>query len=367
MEFQDILIALLSLLDVVSGAVLALSFGFLLLPSAAGFLIGGIGSLLAGSVTPVSFQQEALVLARDQSEEMQQRITMILGAALLTGLLGVFGLPQLIVDSIGMEIFLAMLAGVGIFLTKVGYDLAREDWLIGLPCLVVALVVQFWTDNLVWAVAASVPLGVVIHLLRQRASGQGGGESVQIAVPEYASWWEGVRAEFKFIKPVVNGRVIIGALALATLTLGGNIAYTAVNLDMSGLAGTYNEVSIISGLADFASSLFGGASMEVIVTATAVSPNPIASGVLLMFGAAIVLFSGLVYKIAKYVPIPAMGGYLVVIGAVLVLPFNAMDAFGAGNPVVVALTMGTTAATNPFYGMIVGLVSKLVMGWLGVL
>jgi AGZA family xanthine/uracil permease-like MFS transporter len=77
--------------------------------------------------------------------------------------------------------------------------------------------------------------------------------------------------------------------------------------------------------------------------------------------------SGLIYKIAKYIPISAMGGYLVAIGAVLVLPFNAMDAFAAGNPIVVALTMGATVATNPFYGLLMGLIAKIVMGWLGVL
>jgi AGZA family xanthine/uracil permease-like MFS transporter len=365
MNFQDILVAVLSLLDIASGAVLALSFGFLLLPSAAGFIVGGLGSLLSGSVTPVSFQQENLALSFGLSKDIRARVSMILGAALLTGLLGVLGLPQLIVDSIGQEIFLGMLAGVGLYLTKVGFDLAKEDWGIGLPCLVVALVVQLWTNELVWAVAASVPLGVIIGLLRRRADDDS--KEAEIKAPEYASWMEGMRAEFKLFRPVVNASVVIGALAISTLTLGGNIAYTAVNLDMSGMTGTYNEVSVISGVADFFSSLFGGAPMEVIVSATAAAPHPIVSGILLMFGAAVLLLSGLIHKIARYIPISAMGGYLVAIGAVLVLPYNAMDGFAAGNPIVVALTMGTTVATNPFYGMVLGLVAKLVMGWLGVL
>jgi len=362
MNFQDILVAVLSLLDVASGAVLALSFGFLRLPSAAGFIVGGLGSLLTGSVTPVSFQQENLALSVSLSKDMKARVSMILGAAILTGLLGILGLPQLIVDTVGREIFLGMLAGVGLYLTMVGFDLAKEDWVIGLPCLVVALVIQVWTNDLVWAVAASVPLGVIIGLVRSRSGGE-----AEIEVPEYGSWMEAIRAEFKLFQPVVNASVVIGALAISTLTLGGNIAYTAVNLDMSGLTGTYNAVSVISGIADFFSSLFGGAPMEVIVSATAAAPHPIVSGILLMFGAAILLLSGLIYKIAKYIPIPAMGGYLVAIGAILVFPFNAMDAFAVGNPVVVALTMGTTVATNPFYGLLMGLIAKIVMGWLGVL
>lgn len=366
MSFQDVWVALLSLLDVISGAILAASFGFLLLPCAVGFLVGGIGNLITGLVTPISFQQENIVLSRDLSDDMRQRISMILGAALLTGLLGIFGLPQFIVESIGPEIFFGMLAGVGLYLTKVGFELAKEDWAIGLPCLLVALVVQYWTDNLVWAVTTSVLLGVVIKAAKDRLSKEKS-QALEIEVPQYSSWREGIRREFQLVKPVINSRVVIGALALATLTLGGNIAYHAVNLDISGTAGGYNEINVISGLADFASSLFGGAAMEVIVTVTAITPNPVVSGALLMFGAAIVLATGLVYKIARYIPIAAMGGYLVVIGAILVLPFNAMDAFAAGNPYVVAITMGTTLTTNPFYGMIIGLLTKLVMGWLGVL
>ncbi len=365
MNWQDVSVALLSLLDVASGAILALSFGFLLLPSAAGFIVGAVGSLLTGSITPVSFQQENLVLATGLSKDLRPRISMILIAAFLTGLLGLLGLPQWIVDKVGPEIFLGMLAGVGLYLTKVGLDLAKEKLIIGIPCTIVALSVQILTNNLIYAVTASVPLGILIQWLLVRF---GKSEVSEIKVPKYPSWWEGIKTEFKAIKPVISIPVVIGALALATLTLGGNIAYTGVNLSMaSNPAQTYNQVTVISGLADFASSVFGGASMEVIVSATAAAPHPVLSGALLMLGAAIVLLSGLIYKVAKYIPISAMGGYLIAIGAVLVLPWNAMDAFSAGNPIVVALTMATTAFTNPFYGLVVGLIVKLAMGALGVL
>lgn len=363
--WQDISVALLSLLDVASGAVLALSFGFLLLPSAAGFIVGAVGSLLTGSITPVSFQQENLVLAQGLGKDLRSKVSMILIAAVLTGMLGILGLPQYVVDTVGPEIFLAMLAGVGLYLTKVGLDLAKENKLVGIPCAIVAVVVQLWTNNLVYAVTASVPLGIFIQWLLVRS---GRSEIAEIKVPHYQSWLDGVKTEFRAIRPVLTWSVVIGALALATLTLGGNIAYTGINLSMANNpAQTYNQVTVISGLADFASSLFGGASMEVIVSATAAAPHPVISGVLLMFGAAVVLLSGLVYKVAKYIPLSAMGGYLIAIGAILVLPWNAMDAFAAGNPIVVALTMATTVFTNPFYGLVVGLVVKLAMGMLGVL
>lgn len=365
MEFKDVLIALLSLLDVASGAILALSFGFFLMPSAFGFLVGGIGSLVTGSVTPVSFQQENLVLAKNMGKDIRTRVTMILGAAILTGIIGLLGLPQRVVDTVGPEIFLGMLAGVGIYLAKVGFDLAFEDIIIGLPCLVVALVVQLWTNDLIWAVTASVVLGIVIKFIKDHVSKQ---TSNPVAVPQYSSYKEAFNTELKLIRPVFSWQVLVGILAIATLTLGGNIAYTGINLSMAeGAASTYNQVTVISGLADFASSLFGGASMEVIVSATAAAPNPIISGAILMFGAAVLLLTGLIYKVAKYVPMAGMGGYLVAIGAILTFPYNAADAFTAGNPLVVGLTLVTTAVTNPFYGLVVGVLTKLLMGWLGIL
>lgn len=364
MNAQDLWIALLSLLDVVSGAVLAIVFGFYLLPAAAGFLVAAIGSLLTGSLTPISFQQENLALARNLSSDLRTRVSMILVAAFLTGVIGLLGLPQYVVDTVGREIFLGMLAGVGLYLTKVGWELSQQDKGIGLPCLVVAILVQLATNNLIWAVTASVPLGIVLKYLRDRTKEQ----KEEIPVPHYSSWQEALRREFRVMVPRLNINVLVGALALSTLTLGGNIAYTAVNLGVaSSTTQNYNQVSVISGLADFASSLFGGASLEVIVSATAAAPHPVTSGVFLMVGAAIVILTGLVYKVARYVPIAAMGGYLVVIGAILVTPFNALDAFNAGNPVVVSLTMATTVFTNPFYGLVVGVLVKLVMGWFGVL
>jgi len=253
---------------------------------------------------------------------------------------------------------------VGIYLAKVGFDLAFEDVIIGLPCLVVALVIQLWTNDLVWAVTASVVLGIVIKLIKDKVTDK---PANPVNVPQYGSLKEAFNTEVRVIKPVFSWQVLVGVLAIATLTLGGNIAYTGINLSMSGTAPTFNQVTVISGLADFASSLFGGASMEVIVSATAAAPHAVLSGALLMFGAAIILLTGLIYKISKFVPLAGMGGYLVAIGAILVLPPNAADAFSAGNPIVVGLTLVTTAVTNPFYGLMVGVLAKLIMGWFGIL
>lgn len=367
MAFRDVLLAALCLLDVASGAILALSFGFVVLPAAAGFLVGGIGSLVTGAITPISYQQENLTLTVRLSKDMRVRVSMIIVAAFLTGLLGVLGLPQWIVESVGRPIFLGMLAGVGLYLASVGWDLAEENRWIGWPCGVVALLLQWKTNDLVWAIAASVPLGIVIKQIMDRFFRKEIPEA-EVAVPQYESFRQMVKAEFKLIQPMLSPEVILGALAISTLTLGGNIAYTAANWDIAErVGGLYNEVSIISGVADFVSSLFAGAPMEVIVSGTATAPNPVISGALLMFGAAILLLTGVMHKVARYVPIPAMGGYLLAIGAVLVSPFNFVEAFSTGNPVVVTMTVLITWKLNPFYGLVAGVLTKAAMGWLGVL
>jgi len=139
MNSKDIIIVGFSLLDVISGAVLALSYGFFMLPSAIGYFVGAMGSVITGAVTPVSFMYESMALSYGQSKNFKDRISMILWAAALTSVLGIWGLPQLIVDSIGQPIFFGMLAGVGVYLAKVGLDIAFQDAIIGIPCLLVCV------------------------------------------------------------------------------------------------------------------------------------------------------------------------------------------------------------------------------------
>lgn len=363
---KDILVALFSQLDVLSGSVLALNFGFFMLPSALGYLAGAIGSLVTGSITPISFMYESLVLSYGMSKKLRERITMILIAATFTGILGGLGLPQYIVDKVGPEIFLGMLAGVGLYLAKVGLDLGKEDLKVGLPCLVIAILVQIITNDLIWTVSISIPTGIVIKLILGKFSRKPVISSLKV-IPRYASRREMFKKELRLVRPVFNSRVVVGAMALSVLTIGGNVAYTAVNLQMAGGAAvpTYNQATIISSVADFASSLFGGANMELIISPTAASTNPLRAAVLYMGLAVILLATGLVHKVAKWVPIAAMGGYLFVIGAILILPYNALDAFKIGNPVVVALTVIVTFLTNPFYGLTSGIAVKYLMSLTG--
>jgi len=359
LNFKDFLVAFFSLFDVISGAVLALSYGFYMFPSAIGYATGAIGGLLTKSATPVSFMYESMVLSWSQSKSLRDRISMILLAAFLTGALGLFGLPEIIVHSIGIEVFLGMLAGVGLYLAKVGFEIARLDFKIGLPCMIVAIITQLFFNDLVTTVSISISLGILLNFIYEKNISKKGAKEYKI--PKYKSWKEMVKKELKIIPWVLNKKVLIGALALSTLTIGGNIAYIAANSEISHTTPTYNSSTVISGVTDFASSLFGGANMELIVSPTAAAPHAAASAVIFMVLATLLLATGFIHKIAHRIPLSAMGGYLFVIGAIIILPYNAVDALQKGSPSVVALTITFTFLTNPFYGIIAGTIAKLLI------
>ncbi len=361
MYLRDILIAALSLFDVISGAVLALSYGYLMFPSAIGYLVGAIGGMLTGAVTPVSFMYESMALSWGQSKDFRDRISMIVYASILTGLLGLFGGMQTIVGFIGKEVFLGMLAGVGLYLAKVGLDIAYQKLTVGIPCFITAIIIQLLTDDLALTVSISVSFGVLLNYFFEKKFGIKE-EARSYKIPAYKSWTEMVKTETKLVSLVFNRKVLIGTLALSILTIGGNIAYIAANSDLSNSPTTYNQSTVISSLADLASGLIGGANMELIITPTAAAPHPVFAGVLFMLLAAIILATGFMHKIVKWIPLSATGGYLFVIGALLILPYNAMDAFKAGNSTVVGLTIAVTSLTNPFFGILAGTLAKKVLG-----
>jgi AGZA family xanthine/uracil permease-like MFS transporter len=308
-----------------------------------------------------------MVLAAEKAKDLRVRVSMILGAALITGILGFLGLPQLIVDQVGPEIFAAMLCGVGLFLTKVAFwNLTwKMNKLIGFTTIIVAVGILLLTNNLILAIAISVPLGALIKWILVRT---GKATYDDVKFPVYKNWLEAMKAEFRLVKPIFNWKVVWGSLSLSTLTIGAGVAYTAINLSMApGATATYNQVTVISSIADFFSSLFGGPSMEVVISGTAAAPNPVLSGALLMFGSAAIILTGrFAYEIAKYIPVSGMAGYLAAIGAVLVAWPNGQFAFQTGNPAVILATVGVTLWKNPFWGLLTGIVVKTLMGFLGI-
>ena len=354
MEFlQDILAAIGVVLNGIPQGLLALSMGFASVPTALGFGVGVIGCLLLGSVAPISFQAETIVLAGTMGKNMRERLSMVFFAGVTMAALGACGLLTAIVNFAGETVLNAMMAGVGLVLTKLALGMMKENKLVGITSVVTAVLVYFFLgQNLVYTIVISLVVSSAAAKLARQDIGGGVGTAEKMG-------------RLKLEKPIFNLSVLRGALALACLTVGANIAFGSITGGIAGASQNVDHLTIYSGLADAVSALFGGAPVEAIISATAGAPHPVTAGVLMMGIMAVILFCGLLPKIGKYVPSQSIAGFLLILGAVVTVPGNAAAAFagtGAGDTIVAGVTMGVTAFTDPFFGMLAGTALKLLFG-----
>lgn len=355
MSIQDLLAALGVVINGLPQGLLALSFGFASVPTAAGFIVAAVGCGLLGLVAPISFQAETITLVGTMGRNIQERLSMIFLEGAIVVVIALMGAFTAIVNFIGPVITNAMMAGVGIMLAKVAIDMARKSPLVGAVSITTALITYYATpnpaDKLVYTIVASVLISTLVAVWR--------GNQSHIIVDES-------REKFVLQKFTFNSNVVRGALALVTLNIGANIAFG--NITAQTLAKTemnLDHLTIISSLADMASALFGGAPLESIISATGAAPHPVTSGVLMMSILAIILAAGLLPKIGKYVPSESIAGFLVVLGAIVTVPVNASLALssGIGTPdaIVGGVTMTITAISDPFFGMLSGLIIKVLL------
>ncbi|MBU5292701.1 NCS2 family permease [Anaerosalibacter bizertensis] len=354
MEYlKDVLAALSVILNGLPQGLLALSFGFASVPTALAFIVGAIGCLIFGVVAPVSFQAETITLAGTMGKNMKERISMIILGAIGMTIIGAFGLLERIVNFIGPAITSGMMAGVGIMLTRVAVDMARKNKIVGFSSIGISFVVYMLTKDLVYTIAISVIVSSIIALILKQES--------DIIISE--------REKFVFQKPIINIDVIRGALAMICLNIGANIAFGKITGNIANTNVNIDHLSIVSSLADLASAMFGGGPVESIISATGGSPHPLMSGVLMMVLMAIILFAGLLPKMGKYIPSESIAGFLFVLGAIVTVPVNAVSALTGtgipGGPIVGGITMTVTAITDPFLGMVSGIIFKVFASILG--
>lgn len=151
---------------------------------------------------------------------------------------------------------------------------------------------------------------------------------------------------------------------MVCLNIGANIAFGQINGEIAKSDVNIDTLSVISSVADMVSALFGGAPVEAIISATAGAPNPVASGVLMMVLMAAILFAGLLPKIGRYIPSESIAGFLFVLGAIVTVPGNATAALTGGEAssgLIGGTTMVVTAISDPFFGMLAGLLMRALI------
>jgi len=342
---QDILAAIAVLFNGIPMMIFAMSYGFLAAPTAFGFMVGAGGMLLFSSILPISIQAGTITLIGQMGSNLKERLSIALFSGVIMAILGFFGVLHEVMDFAGVTIIRAMMAGVGIILARVGITMLKANLLTGAVSFVVALVVWAWTRDLVYVIVTSVVISAAANYLKDR-------KPIEVKSQKF---------EIALHMPMINVAVIRGTLALACLTIGSNIAFGNITAGMARVTPNIDHLTIYSGIANIAAALFGGAPAEAIISPTGAAPNPLAAGVLLMALMTIVLLTGLLPKIARYVPMQSIAGFLFVIGGIITTPANAAIAFGAatGSEVLVSgITLTVTALTDPFLGLIAGLLMR---------
>ena len=138
---QDLFAAIGVVLNGLPQGLLALTYGFASVPTALGFLIGAVACAVLGSVAPISFQAETIVLAGTMGKDIRERLSMIFFGGVLMTVMGFTGLLTRITDFAGPTIVSAMMAGVGFMLVKVSLGMTRENKLVGWVSMASAVVI----------------------------------------------------------------------------------------------------------------------------------------------------------------------------------------------------------------------------------
>lgn len=352
MFLEDLLAAIAVVVNGLPQGLLSLSYGFGLLPTGLGFIAGTIGMLVFGQVAPISFQAESIVMAGTLGKNRNERLNIVFFTGIIMAIVGGLGLLNITIEFIGVSILNGMMAGVGIMLAKTGIDMIRESRLAGGVSVASAILVYFLSgNNLIYTIVVSVFVSTLVHiLLRPSAKDISEDEKLDLS-----------NEKFELLKFNFSPNVIRSTLALVTLQIGGNIAYANVTGSIAGEAVNVDLITLYSGIGDSLSALFGGGPVEAIISGTAAAPNPVRSGVMMMVIMAVILLIKVLPKVAKYVPNQSIAGFLLVLGALVVFPNNALAGL-SDAPMVAGVTTIVTAVTDPFIGMIAGLIVRFFVG-----
>ncbi|MEL7609626.1 MAG: xanthine/uracil permease [Bacillota bacterium] len=351
----------------------AASLGYALKPTSFAYFVGAIGNLLTGSVTPIAGQAETLTLA-GLIKKMGERVSALLIAAIIGIIMGITGSVSIIANFAGPSVVSGMMSGVGLILSMVAIEMFSQEKRTGSISIASAIVIWALTHDVVYTVAGSVLISTIDFALVQkrrvdlRLVAESNGQTTEnLQSDDWKFWTKGYWQEFKLIKPIFNTAAILGALSFICLNIGSNTAFGNITASIAGTTQNLDHLTIINSFADLPSILFGGAPIEAIISGTAGAPWPVAAGIVMMLLTGVLLLTGVVGKMSKYVPAQSIAGFLLVIGFVLTFVPNLNGAMATDSPVQGIVALGVTAITkNPFLGMVFGVLARYLGALVGI-
>ena len=348
--------------------------GFALKPAGFAYLVGAVGNLLTGSVTPISSQAETITVA-SVDKDLRNNVSSILLATVLMVILGLCGGITRIADFAGTAVVSGMMSGVGLMLAGVSWDMFKQEKRITLVSMVSALIAYALSindaNNVVWTIFVSVAVSTADFLFLQKRRVdlttvvEQGRKPVEMS-GEWRIWKREYWRDFKPIKPVLNLTVVLGALSIMMLNIGANISFGGITASLAGTSQNFDHLSIINSLADVPSALFGGPPIEAIISGTAGAPWPVACGIVFMLLMGILILVGLVGRLGRYLPAQSISGFLLVIGFALTFAPNLATVSASDNSMNGYIALGVTAwSKNPFLGMVVGILVRYFGAYIG--
>ena len=308
-------------------------------------------------------------------KNLRTNVSAILLAAVLMCVMGLCGGVNFIADFAGPAVVAGMMSGVGLMLAGVTLDMFGQEKRTTIVSVVSALIAYmiFLNDGnkVVWTIFISVAVSTLDFLLLQKRRVdmstlvEEGREAVEMS-SEWRFWKKEYWSDFKFIKPVMNMGVIMGALSIMMLNVGANISFGGITASIAGTTQNYDHLSIINALADVPSALFGGPPIEAIISGTAGAPWPVMCGVVFMLVTAVLILTGVIGRLGKYLPAQSISGFLFVIGIMLTFAPNLATCATSEGSMSGFVAMGITALTkNPFLGMVAGILVKFFGSFVG--
>jgi len=344
----------------------AQSLGYKLKPTAFAYFLGAFGNLLSGNVVPISGQAETITLG-GMIKDIRVRVGSLLFAAIVGIVLGLTKSVSSIVNFSGEIVIYGMMAGVGMILSEVSIKMTRKSLRIGIVSIISAFIIWILTKDVVYTIAGSVLVSTFDFVFIQKKNAALV-DYLENTTSDWRFWKKDFWKDFQIVIPKISLSMFLGGLSIICLNIGSNISFGTITASMANMEPKFDVLTFINSAADIPSVMFGGIPLEAIISGTGSAPWPIIAGVVMMVLSGVLIITGLMSKIARYVPAESIAGFLLVIGFVLTLIPNLILVSNSDNPIEGFVAASVTILTkNAFLGVVAGVLVKITGSLGGIL